>query len=110
MTAKDFYKISGYPVPSDKFDLLWKQFDQYDMIDFANRYAENIDFVEKLNSLKIKNQRKYVGTVMSLLMSLDFNGIDFEDYQLVLIRSEFERLKKISWLPMSVNFNIQKFE
>ena len=38
----DCYNRSGYPIPQDKFEESAKQFDYWDMIGFAEMYAETV--------------------------------------------------------------------
>jgi hypothetical protein len=104
MNINEFYKISGYPQPSDKFEMLAKQFDQFDMMDFAYKYVKKIQLSDILKAKK-QNQREYKKDILSFLKSLNFDGIEFEDWELVLIRLEIDRLKQLSWLPKSIHFN-----
>jgi hypothetical protein len=104
MTAKEFYNISEYPQSTDKYDILTKKFDQLDMIDFASKYLQKATLSDILK-VKKQNKRKYINEIISLLKSIDFKEIIFEDWELILIRIEIDRLKQLSWLPKSIHFN-----
>jgi hypothetical protein len=104
MKASEYFKQSGYQQPIDKFDILTKKFDQLDMIDFASQYVEKVPLSFILD-VKKQNQAQYKQNILSLLKSIDFNGVNFEDWELVLIRLEIDRLKQLSWIPKSLHFN-----